>query len=319
MARNGRPRAARSQPLTRVVLAVAALLLAGCASTATESAGTATTVAAAQSRASSPDTTLATASTVRAGATPTTYAPSAGDAGAARTQLAILQVNDAPHSLSGYSRALFPQWLDVDGYGCDARQEVVIEASVTPPAVNDCKVISGRWVSAYDGVTTTNPSTFDVDHVVPLANAYMSGAWAWPTNERSLYANLPFDLWLVSATSNRAKGDESPDQWRPPSHAVWCQYAERWIAIKARWKLTITTAERDALGQMLDTCTNSPGTPIPSTTAPPPTPSTTAAGGSSVYYPNCTAARAAGAAPIYRGQPGYRLGLDRDGDGVACE
>jgi hypothetical protein len=40
---------------------------------------------------------------------------------------------------------------------------------------------------------------------------------------------------------------------------------------------------------------------------------------SSVYYANCTAARAAGAAPIYRGQPGYRPALDRDGDGIACE
>jgi hypothetical protein len=52
-----------------------------------------------------------------------------------------------------------------------------------------------------------------------------------------------------------------------------------------------------------------------STAAPPPAPP----GGGSVYYANCAAARAAGAAPLYRGEPGYRSGLDRDGDGVACE
>jgi Excalibur calcium-binding domain len=53
----------------------------------------------------------------------------------------------------------------------------------------------------------------------------------------------------------------------------------------------------------------------PSTTTPSPAPTT----GSSVYYPNCKAACAAGVAPIYQGQPGYRSGLDRDGDGIACE
>ena len=188
-----------------------------------------------------------------------TTSPTTTPAGGADSagELAALAVNDRPHSLAGYSRDLFPQWLDVDGYGCDARQEVVIEASIVPPTVNHCKVSSGRWVSAYDAATTTDASTFDVDHVVPLADAYQSGAWAWPTSERTQYANLPFDLWLVSAVSNRAKGDSSPDQWRPPRTASWCTYAQRWIDIKTRWKLSVTTSERGALGQMLESCTQS--------------------------------------------------------------
>jgi hypothetical protein len=237
------------------------------------------------------------------------------DQTAAAAGLVSLTVNDQPQGLAGYSRSLFPQWLDVDGYGCDARDEVVIEASVVHPAVSHCKVTSGRWVSDYDGVTTTDPSTFDVDHVVPLADAWESGAWAWPANERAQYANEPFDLWLVSAASNRSKGDSSPDQWRPPNHAIWCNYAVRWIGIKAHWRLTVTTSERDALGQMLETCGGSaPPLSVPPTTV---APVTTGAG--ATYYANCAAARAAGVAPIHRGQPGYRPQLDRDGDGVACE
>ncbi len=294
---------------TSLALVVASVLTlaTGCSSSTSKTVSTPTTNAA-----SSPTS-----------APPTTNAPSAGDPGAAKAQLTVLPVNDSPHSLSGYSRALFPQWLDIDGYGCDARQEVVIEASVTPPVVHDCKVSSGEWVSAYDGKTTTDPATFDVDHVVPLANAYESGAWSWSTAQRTQYANLPIDLWLVSATANRAKGDASPDHWRPPSRAIWCQYAERWVSIKARWHLTMTTSERDALGQMLDTCGASDGTPIPSTTSLPSAamtgPTTTVAGTSTVYYANCAAARAAGAAPLRRGQPGYRDELDGDHDGVACE
>ena len=115
-------------------------------------------------------------------------------------------------------------------------------------------MIAGEWTSDYDGVTTTDPSTIDIDHVVPLDNAHISGGWAWTPAQRLAYANDQADLWAVSAKSNRAKGAASPDQWRPPNEAIWCLYARRWLAIKIHWALTATTRERDALGQMLDTC-----------------------------------------------------------------
>jgi hypothetical protein len=240
--------------------------------------------------------------------------------------LGQLQINDSPHSLVGYVRSAWPTWDDVDNSGCDARDEALKLASVvTPTVASGCKVTTGSWVSAYDGVRTTDPSALDIDHVVPLANAYISGAWHWSTDERRFYANTQFDLWPVSATSNRSKGDDSPDEWRPPLRSVWCEYAQRWVDIKVKWHLTATSAERDALGQMLDTCpagtvlragavSQSPPSPG---TAPASTASPTTAG--TVYYANCTAVRAAGKAPLYRGQPGYRTGLDRDNDGVACE
>jgi hypothetical protein len=243
-----RPTRISTQTVTSKALTWLAIVLFGCCTVAC------TAPPATRNSATGTSSVAPTATTLAGSPSPPARTPV--DAGKARHELSSLTVNDHPHSLAGYTRELFRQWLDVDGYGCDARQELVIEASVVPPAVAHCKVSSGRWVSAYDGATTTDASTFDVDHVVPLANAYQSGAWNWPTSERTQYANLPFDLWLVSAAANRAKGDSSPDAWRPPDHAIWCTYAQRWIDIKNRWQLTVTTSERDALGQMLDTCTD---------------------------------------------------------------
>jgi hypothetical protein len=101
---------------------------------------------------------------------------------------------------------------------------------------------------------TTNPADIQIDHVVPLANAWRSGADAWTTDQRTQFANDPLELWAVSAASNQSKGDRGPERWRPPRHDVWCEYAQRWTAIKIRWDLSATTSERDALGEMLDTC-----------------------------------------------------------------
>lgn len=175
--------------------------------------------------------------------------------GSTRDVLAPLRIEDRAAAPTGYRRAEWPHWLDVDGDGCDARSQALRDAS-DPPAVLGprCKVLSGSWVSAYDGLRTDKPGDLDVDHVVPLENAYISGGDTWSTDRRTQYANDQADLWVVSAGSNRSKGARSPDQWRPPERAVWCTYARRWVAIKVRWDLTATTSERDALGQMLDTC-----------------------------------------------------------------
>jgi hypothetical protein len=170
-----------------------------------------------------------------------------------------LTIDDGPPP-GGYLRDLFPTWKDIDHDGCDARRQALVAASVTPAQVGErCAVIAGTWTSAYDGITTTNPSEIQVDHVVPLANAWRSGANTWTTDQRTQYANDQAGLWAVSAASNQSKGDSGPEQWRPPRREVWCEYAQRWVAIKIRWHLTATTYERDALGQMLDTCSERSG------------------------------------------------------------
>lgn len=185
--------------------------------------------------------------------TPTVPDPAAGRSTA--EVLGPLRIEDRLPDASGYRRQEWPHWLDTDGDGCDARNQALRGASRVPASVaSRCKVTGGSWVSDYDGFTADDPGAFDVDHVVPLENAYLSGGASWSTDRRAAYANDQAGLWVVSASSNRSKGARSPDQWRPPERASWCTYARRWVAIKVQWDLTATSAERDALGQMLDTC-----------------------------------------------------------------
>jgi len=80
---------------------------------------------------------------------------------------------------SGYDRSLFKHWIDADKNGCDTRAEVLIsEAVVKPKKDKKCKITGGKWLSAYDNKSVINASQLDVDHLVPLAEAWRSGAWA---------------------------------------------------------------------------------------------------------------------------------------------
>jgi hypothetical protein len=240
-------------------------------------------------------------------------------------RLARLAVVDAPPP-GGYVRDLFPTWLDLDGDGCNAREQALRTYSNPAATVaGGCKIVAGAWFSDYDGLTFTVPGDVDIDHVVPLAEAWRSGAAAWTTDQRAVIANDQANLWPVSAASNRSKSDSPPNEWRPPRRESWCTYARRWVAVKTAYRLTVTTPERDALGQMLETCTGPAATVPPASLPPAPPaspatapPATTGAPGEP-YYNNCAAARAAGAAPLHQGEPGYRSGLDGDHDGTACE
>jgi hypothetical protein len=178
-----------------------------------------------------------------------------GDPGQARQQLDALQVA-TPLSMAGYSRARFPHWIQ-QGDGCDTRETVLKrDGQNVRSTAATCKVTSGQWTSPYDGKTVTDESKLDVDHVVPLADAWRSGAKNCTDDKRSQFANDLTDpqLITVSASTNRAKGDQDPSQWKPPNHAFWCTYARNWIAVKAHWQLTITETEKTALIDMLGTC-----------------------------------------------------------------
>lgn len=164
----------------------------------------------------------------------------------------------APERPTGYERGLFRHWVDADGDGCDTRREVLITEALTPVAVGpSCALTGGSWRSAYDGVETTAASAFDIDHVVPLAEAWRSGARDWGDRRRQRFANDLADertLRAVTAASNRSKGDRDPADWLPPDEAFHCTYAEDWIAIKATWDLAVDVAERDALAEVLADC-----------------------------------------------------------------
>lgn len=193
-----------------------------------------------------------TAQSSRAAATTT----SANNALPPTAPLAALQIDDNPAPDRPYSRDEWPAWEDIDGDGCDAREQALIAQSTTPAQVDPvgCKVVAGDWTSSYDGGTTSEPSSFDIDHVVPLENAHLSGGWRWDAGARRQFANDQSNLLAVSASSNRSKGSSPPDQWRPPNRASWCAMATTWLQVKVTYGLTATTSERDALGDMLSTC-----------------------------------------------------------------
>jgi DNA uptake protein ComE-like DNA-binding protein len=205
----------------------------------------------------------------------------------------IRQLKVAAEVSTGYDRDLFKHWIDADGDGCDTRREVLIEESSTPVNVGSgCSISSGSWFSAYDSRNTTDASTFDIDHMVPLKEAWDSGAWAWDAKTRQAFANdLDFDLSLiaVSASSNRSKSDRDPTDWMPPNDDFWCEYITAWVQVKTRWSLSVDLAEKskieriaqDCSGQTLDfapkaaTATAAPSPTKTSTPSPSPEPSST--------------------------------------------
>ena len=147
-----------------------------------------------------------------------------------------IQIRTAPERVGGYDRNLFKHWIDADKNGCDTRKEVLIaEAIVKPKKGPKCVLSGGKWISPYDGKSFTKDSGLDVDHVVPLAEAWRSGAWAWTAKQRQDFANDLSDsrvLIAVTASANRSKGDQDPKTWLPSKGK--CTYIESWVAVKVR-------------------------------------------------------------------------------------
>jgi hypothetical protein len=192
-------------------------------------------------------------------------AGAAPSAEAATRQLSELKVRPAG-SMAGYSREEFPHWSDALEFGwklpggtpdpesCDARDAALIRDGREERVETYCDVANGSWFDPYGGGTYTDPEDIDIDHIVPLANAWRSGASSWSTARKESFANVPRDLLSVDDGLNQSKGDKGPEAWKPPRKAYWCVYAKRWIGIKHYWDLSVTGAERSALKQMLGTC-----------------------------------------------------------------
>jgi hypothetical protein len=165
----------------------------------------------------------------------------------------------------GYSREKFPHWSDADDFGwtglpdasCDVRDAALIRDAEQVKVGEGCDVLSGRWRDPYAGGTYSDPSEIDIDHVVPLANAWRSGASSWNDDQRERYANDPDVLLSVEDDANQEKGDKGPEAWKPPNEDEWCDYAERWIDIKAKYDLSANEQEKEDLEQMLGTCEGS--------------------------------------------------------------
>ncbi|KAL4961032.1 HNH endonuclease family protein [Aspergillus stella-maris] len=171
----------------------------------------------------------------------------------AETQLAALTVAAAGAS-SDYDRDLFPHWIS-QGNSCNTRDRVLIRDGTDVTTGSGCS-ITGSWLSPYDGETWTATSDVDIDHVVPLSNAWNSGASEWTTDEREAFANdldIP-QLLAVTDNVNSQKSDSGPEEWLPPLTSYHCTYGKMWTTVKYTYGLTVTSAEKAALEDLLATC-----------------------------------------------------------------
>jgi hypothetical protein len=132
---------------------------------------------------------------------------------------------------------------------------LIAEAVVKPKKGTKCILTGGKWISPYDGKTYTKDASLDIDHVVPLAEAWRSGAWAWTAKQRQDFANDLTDsraLIAVTASANRSKGDRDVKTWLPAKNK--CTYIEAWVAVKVRYSLTFDTGELSVIQSYFTSC-----------------------------------------------------------------
>lgn len=162
-----------------------------------------------------------------------------------------------PMTMRGYDRDEFgPAWYDTDRNGCDQRDDVLSRdaTSAEYDPQDYCAITAISLVDPYTGKTINGASAIHIDHVVPLAAAWRGGAKAWTDEQRLQFANDLNNLWAVSGTENMAKGDKTPDEWRPNNRGVWCAYAQTYTWVSLHYRLTVTAAARSALTDMIGTC-----------------------------------------------------------------
>jgi hypothetical protein len=161
---------------------------------------------------------------------------------------------------TGYTRAQFTHWSDLDRNGCDARNDTLkrdLTEVIYKAGTRDCKVISGLLLDPYSGKVITfssTKSTIDIDHVVALSNAWQTGAAYFDKTKRQQIANDPLNLLAVDFSLNRQKGDGDAATWLPPLKSYRCDYVARQIAVKAKYGLWVTQPEKVAIIKLLEKC-----------------------------------------------------------------
>jgi uncharacterized protein DUF1524 len=174
----------------------------------------------------------------------------------ARLRAAVRALPVARERRAGYDRDKFHAWVDADGDCLDTRAEVLTDESLAP-VTGGCTIDTGRWYSYYDAVTWTQASDVDIDHLVPLAEAWDSGARTWTAKTRERYANDLGDrrtLVAVTDNVNESKGDQDIAEWLP-DHGQ-CRYVREWTAVKTRWSLHVDRAEKQAMRRLAGDCAN---------------------------------------------------------------
>ena len=260
------------------VAAVVAALVAGCGPATTSTAPSGSVRPTGSSTATGSGGSAGSAATATSVAPAAASAPSTRSTGGAAPQappgtaLALLGtlVVKGRGPMTGYARDQFgAAWTDTDRNGCDQRNDVLrrdLRGIRLKAGTHGCVVLSGTLLDPYTGRTiafTRGPGTsaaVQIDHVVPLADAWVKGAARWDVGTRTAFANDPLNLLAVDGPVNAAKGAGDAATWLPPAKGYRCAYAARQVAVKARYAVAVTAAERAALARILGTC---PGTPVP--------------------------------------------------------
>jgi len=156
-----------------------------------------------------------------------------------------------------YNRKDWPHWIDEDNDCQNTRAEILIESSQVPVKFKrnrGCTVSHGLWIGPYTGMTFTQASDLDIDHVVPLAHAHRTGGAKWSRKQKRRFANDPDNLLAVDDRTNQEKGDKGPVRWKPPMESYWCEYARRWQLVKGTYGLVVSDRERRSLEVMTSRC-----------------------------------------------------------------
>jgi hypothetical protein len=163
---------------------------------------------------------------------------------------------------TGYAREAFgARWSDVDRNGCDTRNDVLnrdLGAKEWRPGTHECVVVAGVLHDPYTGrrlpFTKEHAEAVQIDHVVALSDAWQKGAAQWDARRRLAFANDPLNLLAVDGPTNSRKSDGDAATWLPPQRSFRCRYVARMVAVKAKWHLSVTPAEHDAIARVLTRC-----------------------------------------------------------------
>ena len=221
-------------------------------------------------------------------------------------------------------------WTSGGPGNCNTRNMVLARDSITQVAVKgDCDVTSGKWRSEYGNRSYfySQASSLQIDHMVPLKEAWMSGASQWTQKDRLNFANdlgYSHALLAVFARHNKKKKEREPEKYRPSDKDYQCQYVGYWIAVKYRWDLSVDSAEKNFLEKKISSCGARSNVEVPDVALTESVPtgivSTPVTSSTSLRFANCAEAKANGQGPYVKGQdPEYDWFRDGDGDGITCD
>ena len=183
-----------------------------------------------------------------------------------KTAVAVLETlavkGRAPKT--GYERSQFgPTWSDVDRNGCDTRNDVLyrdLTSKTFKSGTQNCVVLTGILSDPYSGEKISfvrgvgSSMDVQIDHVVALSNAWQTGAFKLSYDKRLALANDPMNLLAVKGRLNSQKGDGDAATWLPPRRDIRCAYVAQQIAVKAKYQLWVTSAEKAAMVALLAKC-----------------------------------------------------------------